>query len=138
MRAFRSLTACAAMIALCAPVVAHAGEGETVHPVFSQEIPNIPGKSVRSFVVDYAPGGTSPSHTHDKSAFIFAYVLEGQIRSQVDDGPVEIFKAGQSWYESPGAHHRVSENASKTKPAKLLAVFVLDSSAGIPTTPDKH
>lgn len=138
MRAFKPLMAWAAVMALCAAVAAHDGEGETVHPVFSQEIPNIPGKSVRSFVVDYAPGGKSPSHTHDKSAFIFAYVLEGQIRSQVDDGPVEVFKTGQSWYEIPGAHHRVGENASKTKPAKLLAMFVLDSSAAVPTTPDKH
>lgn len=138
MRAFASLMASAAVIALWAPVVADAGEKETVNQVFDHEISNIPHKSVRSFIVDYAPGGKSPSHTHDKSAFIFAYVLEGQIRSQIDNGPVETFEAGQSWYENPGAHHRVSENASKTKPAKLLAVFVLNSSAGLPTTPDEN
>jgi quercetin dioxygenase-like cupin family protein len=54
-------------------------------------------------------------------------VLEGAIRSQVNDGPVTTYKAGQSWSELPGDRHSVSANASKTKPAKLLAVFVLDT-----------
>jgi quercetin dioxygenase-like cupin family protein len=126
----------AALLALAVPGSAHDAKGEKVSQAFLEKIPNIPGKSLRAFVVDYAPGGTSPSHTHDKSAFIFAYVLEGEIRSKVDDGPTKVFKTGENWFEVPGAHHRVSENASKTKPAKLLAVFVLDSDAEHPTTPD--
>jgi quercetin dioxygenase-like cupin family protein len=126
----------AALLALAVPGSAHDAEGEKVKQTFLEKIPNIPGKSLRAFLVDYAPGGTSPSHTHDKSAFIFAYVLEGEIRSMVDDGPTKVFKAGETWFEVPGAHHRVSENASKTKPAKLLAVFVLDTDAKHPTTPD--
>lgn len=137
MNVYKALMTCATVLALSIPAVAR-DSGEKVSQVFLEKIPNIPGKSLRAFLVDYAPGGTSPSHTHDKSAFIFAYVLAGEIRSQVDNGPVAIFKAGQSWFEVPGAHHRVSENASKTKPAKLLAVFVLDDDAGHPTTPDKH
>ena len=64
---------------------------------------------------------------HPKSAFIYATVLEGAIRSQVNDGPVTTYKAGQSWTELPGDRHSVSANASKAQPAKLLAVFVLDS-----------
>jgi quercetin dioxygenase-like cupin family protein len=133
---YKSVIACAVALAFSGPVHAHDAQGETVSQAFLEKIPNIPGKSLRTFVVNYAPGGMSPSHTHDKSAFIFAYVLEGAIRSQVDDGPVHVFKVGENWFEVPGAHHRVSENASKTKPAKLLAVFVLDSDATHPTTPD--
>lgn len=138
MNVCKPLVACALALALSVPAVAHDAVGENVSQVFLQKIPNIPGKSLRAFVVDYAPGGTSPSHTHDKSAFIFAYVLDGAIRSQVDDGAVKTYKTGESWFEVPGAHHRISENASKTKPAKLLAVFVLDSDAGAPTIPDKN
>jgi len=73
------------------------------------------------------PGGYSPGHTHAKSAFIYATVLEGEIRSQVNDGPVTTYKAGQSFSELPGDRHRVSANASETRPAKLLAVFVVDT-----------
>lgn len=113
MNVYKPLMACALVLALSIPAVAHDAVGEKVSQVFLEKIPNIPGKSLRAFVVDYAPGGTSPSHTHDKSAFIFAYVLDGEIRSQVDDGAVKIYKVGESWFEVPGAHHRISENASK-------------------------
>jgi quercetin dioxygenase-like cupin family protein len=95
--------------------------------VYQHELPNVPGKSIKGVLVEYGPGGYSPGHTHPKSAFIYATVLEGAIRSQVNDGPVTTYKAGESWSEVPGDRHSVSANASKTKPAKLLAVFVLDT-----------
>ena len=62
-------------------------------------------------------------------------MLEGSIRSQVNDGPVTTYKAGQSFSEMPGDRHGVSANGSKTKPAKLLAVFVVDTSETELTTP---
>ena len=37
------------------------------------------------------------------------------------------YKAGQSFSELPGDRHGVSANASETEPAKLLAVFVVDT-----------
>ena len=95
--------------------------------VYQHELPNVPGKSIKGVLVEYGPGGYSPGHTHAKSAFIYATVLEGAIRSQVNDGPVTTYKAGESWSEVPGDRHSVSANASKTKPAKLLAVFVVDT-----------
>ena len=123
-------------IATAMPGAAH-GIGETVTPHFEQAITNIPGKSLKALVVDYAPGGASPSHTHAKSAFIFAYVLSGEIESQVNDGPKRVFRAGESFYETPGSRHPVCRNASKTKPAKLLAVFVVDTDDKELTTPIK-
>jgi quercetin dioxygenase-like cupin family protein len=95
--------------------------------VYQHELPNCPGKSIKGVLVEYGPGGYSPAHTHAKSAFIYATVLEGAIRSQVNDGPVTTFKAGENFSELPGDRHGVSANASKTKPAKLLAVFVVDT-----------
>jgi quercetin dioxygenase-like cupin family protein len=95
--------------------------------VFQHVLPNVPGKSIKSVLVEYGPGGYSPAHTHPKSAFIYATVLEGAIRSQVNDGPVTTYKAGESFSELPGDRHRVSANASDTEPAKLLTVFVLDT-----------
>src|SRR5690348_25817 len=96
--------------------------------VYAHELPNVPGKSIKGVLVEYGPGGYSPAHTHAKSAFIYATVLDGAIRSQVNEGPVKVYKAGESFSEMPGDRHSVSANASKTKPAKLLAVFVVDSS----------
>ncbi len=123
-----------AAIATALPTAAR-GDGETVTPHFEQAITNIPGKSMVALVVDYAPGGTSPSHTHAKSAFIFGYVLSGEIESQVNDGPRRVYRAGESFYETPGSRHPISRNASKTKPARLLAVFVVDTDEKELTTP---
>ena len=95
--------------------------------VYQHELPNCPGKSIKGVLVEYGPGGYSPAHTHAKSAFIYATVLEGAIRSQVNDGPVKTYTAGESFSELPGDRHGVSANASETKPAKLLAVFVVDT-----------
>jgi quercetin dioxygenase-like cupin family protein len=100
---------------------------EKVTPAFSEDIVNAPGKKLVALIVDYPPGGKTPSHRHAKSAFITGYVLSGAVRSQVDEGPAKVYKAGESWTEAPGAHHVVSENASASKPAKLLAVFVVDA-----------
>jgi len=55
----------------------------------------------------------------------------------VNDGPKRIYRAGECWYEAPGARHAVSRNASATEPAKLLAVFVVDTDDKVLTTPDK-
>lgn len=98
-----------------------------VSVVYDHVLPNVPGKSMKGILVEYLPGGSSPCHTHPKSAFIYATVLEGAITSQVNDGPVKTYKAGENFSEFPGDKHGVSRNASNTKPAKLLAVFVLDT-----------
>jgi quercetin dioxygenase-like cupin family protein len=103
--------------------------------VYSHELPNVPGKSIKGVLVEYGPGGYSPGHTHPQSTFIHATVLEGAIRSQVNDGPVTVYKAGESFSEMPGDRHAVSANASETEPAKLLAVFVVDSNVTELTIP---
>jgi quercetin dioxygenase-like cupin family protein len=85
--------------------------------------------------VSYPPGVKSMPHHHAGSAFIYAYVLSGAIRSQVGDEPAKIYHAGESFYELPGAHHRISENASEKTPASLLAVFVVGTDDKALTTP---
>jgi quercetin dioxygenase-like cupin family protein len=129
---------CAALaFSKAGPIYAHHSEAETVTKKFEAAIPNIPGKSLVAVEVEYAPGAASPSHTHAKSAFIYAYVISGAIESKVNDGETHIYRAGESWSESPGAIHSISRNASKTEPAKLLAVFVLDTNDSPLTTPIK-
>ncbi len=99
---------------------------ETIAPAFAHVIPNVPGKTISAVLVTYKPGVQSISHRHG-TAFVVAYVLSGEIRSQVEGGESKVYHAGESWIEAPGAHHVVSENASKTKSASLLAMFIADS-----------
>jgi quercetin dioxygenase-like cupin family protein len=100
-------------------------------------LPNVPGKSLRAVLVEYEPGAGSPSHRHPSSAFIYARVLEGAIRSKVNNEPERTYQAGESWTEKPGDHHQVSHNASNAEPAKLLAIFVVDTSDREIVIPDK-
>jgi quercetin dioxygenase-like cupin family protein len=110
---------------------------EQVKPVFEQIIPNAQGKSMVAVVVTYPPGAKSRSHHHARSAFIYAYVLSGAVRSQVDDEPAKVYRVGEGFYEVPGSHHRISENASDKDPASLLAIFVVDSEDKPLTIPDQ-
>ena len=137
---FKAFLCGIALTAICAgSALAHDADDakSKVAVVYDHALPNVPGKSLKGVLVEYAPGGTSPAHTHPKSAFIYATVLEGEIRRQVNDGPVTTYKAGESFSENPGDHHAVSENASKTKPARLLAVFVVDTDEKTLTFNDK-
>jgi quercetin dioxygenase-like cupin family protein len=111
---------------------------ETVTVAADKSIPNLPGKRLVSLIVDYPPGASSDAHRHARSAFIYAYVLLGEVRSAVDGEPARVYRAGESWFESPGAYHRVSANASDTEPARLLAVFVVDAADEELTIPDSH
>ena len=128
----RSIIAFSFLVAgLTGTAAAHdavASEASKVTLVYEHQLPNVPGKSIKGVLVEYGPGGFSEGHTHPSTAFIYATVLEGSIRSQVNDGPVKVYKAGESFSEMPGDRHGVSENGSKTEPAKLLAVFVVDTS----------
>jgi quercetin dioxygenase-like cupin family protein len=128
------------LLLACPPfggVLAEAPKSKNVKEtlVYQHELPNCPGKSIKSVLVEYGAGGYSQGHTHPKSAFIYATVLEGAIRSQVNNERVTTYTAGQSFSELPGDIHRVSANASETAPAKLLAVFVVDTNEAKLTTP---
>src|SRR5687768_15810268 len=122
------LAAAAALLATSVAAHETIAPGAKVTVVFDQELPNVPGKSMRTVLVEYEPGAGSPSHRHPDSAFIYARVLEGAIRSKVNDEPERAYQAGESWTEKPGDHHQVSHNASNKEPAKLLAIFVVDTS----------
>lgn len=95
--------------------------------VFDRALPNVPGKSIKGVLVEYQPGGSSPAHTHPNSSFIYATVLEGAIRSKINDNPVQVYHAGENFFEVPGDRHHVSANASDTEPMRMLAVFVVDT-----------
>ncbi|WJR34189.1 cupin domain-containing protein [Mycobacteroides immunogenum] len=124
-----------APVACAEPAPQNSGERPVVRQVFDRPT-NIPGKSLTSVTVSYPPGAKSEAHRHAKSAFIMAYVISGAIRSQVDAEPARVYHAGETWHEAPGAHHTLSENASTTEPAELLAVFVLDTGDGPLTIDD--
>jgi quercetin dioxygenase-like cupin family protein len=117
------------------PSPQNSDQNVVVRTVFDQTT-NVPGKSLHAVTVHYPPGARSAAHRHANSAFIMAYVISGSIRSQLEGEPARVYHAGETWSEAPGAHHTISENASATEPAELLAVFLVDTGDGPLTTDD--
>ena len=111
-----------------ATLVAH--NDERVRKLFAGELANAPGQTLTAEVVDYPPGGKSSVHHHAGS--VFAYVLTGRIRSQNSaTGAARIYKAGETFFEPAGSDHLVSENASASEPASLLAIHVAEDGAAL-------
>jgi quercetin dioxygenase-like cupin family protein len=121
----------AAVMPLCAASDPAGSSADSVEPVTSHALPNVPGKRVTIVRVFYGPGGFSRPHRH--AGTVTAYITKGEVRSQLAGGPVETFKVGQSFFEPPGSTHLVSANASATEPAELIAVFVADEGAQLTT-----
>jgi len=100
-----------------------------VTELFSKDLANLPGKEGLMVLVEYPPGSTDPIHRHNAHGFI--YVLEGSIVMQVRGGKETTVTSGQTFYEGPEDVHVVGRNASKTKPAKFVVVFVKDKGAPV-------
>jgi quercetin dioxygenase-like cupin family protein len=98
-----------------------------------QALPQLDGGKLKATLVEvtYAPGAGSKPHSHPCP--VIGYVVSGELRTQVKGGAEATYKAGESFYEPPNGVHLVSANASKTEPAKLLAIFVCDHEAELST-----
>jgi quercetin dioxygenase-like cupin family protein len=103
-----------------------------VQVVLSSALQNVPGSRLTALVVRYGPGEKSQAHYHAGS--VFAYVLSGSIRSENSaTGPARTYNTGEGFFEPVGSVHSISENASSTEPASLLAVFVAPEGAVLTT-----
>ncbi len=113
------------------PASAGARPRPLAQPVSSDALPHVQGKRITTLVVEFPPNGFSPPHHHAGSVTV--YVLSGVIRSQLQGQPSIVYRAGESFFEPPGAVHLLAENMSATEPARILAVFVADEGATLTT-----
>jgi quercetin dioxygenase-like cupin family protein len=118
-----------ALIASSMATAGAAAQDAKVTPLMTQELTGMAGKEATMVTVEYAPGASSAEHRHN--AHTFVYVLEGAVVMQVKGGKEVTLGPGQTFYESPEDLHTVSRNASTTKPAKFLVVFVKQKGAPI-------
>ena len=116
-----TILATVAIIA-CAPK----GPPEVARQVLSQAMPALDGAHVQVTLVEvqYAPGGGSAPHSH--TCPVIGYVLEGALRTQVQQGAAHVYQAGESFYEAANLVHLVSANASDRAPVRFLAAFICD------------
>jgi quercetin dioxygenase-like cupin family protein len=90
--------------------------------IIKQILPGEPPREITLVEVVYAPGAGSQPHLHADG--VMAFVVSGSIASKVGDGPEQVFRAGEAWWEPVGAIHRVSRNASFSEEARLLAIYI--------------
>ncbi|KAK0284856.1 hypothetical protein LTR35_000191 [Friedmanniomyces endolithicus] len=83
-------------------------------------------KCAIGLIVDFPPNASTPPHRHG-GASVVGYVISGTTLNKMNDEPMKTLKQGDTWYEAPGCHHKISANASATEPMTLLATFVVDS-----------
>lgn len=107
---------------LCLGSVRLSAQEPKVMPVMMKELADVPGKEVVVVTVEYAPGGADEVHRHNADAIV--YVLEGSVIEQVKGGKPDTLTAGETFFEGPEDIHIVGRNASKTQPAKILAILV--------------
>src|SRR5215467_14382264 len=105
------------------------GKEAKVTPLFSKDLAGFPGKEGLMLLIEYPPGSTDPIHRHNAHGFI--YVLEGSIVMQVKGGKEVTLIPGETFYEGPDDVHVVGRNASETKPAKFIVVFLKNKGAPV-------
>jgi quercetin dioxygenase-like cupin family protein len=111
-----------------APAGSAARPATIVKPLSCEPLPNVPGKSQTTVLVEFPPLAYSPAHRHPGS--VTAVVIEGTVRSQLQGTPAQDYRAGQSFFEPPGTLHVFAENPDPSRTAKLLAFFVTDENCG--------
>ncbi|KAF6805444.1 hypothetical protein CSOJ01_09519 [Colletotrichum sojae] len=99
---------------------------ESVKVLYDYKLGNAPGKSIVGIEVSDQPNGFTPPHRH-ASATVMAHVTEGHVLGGMNGNPPMMYGVGESFAEMPRCHHTVSENSSTEHPAKLVAVFVVDT-----------
>ena len=134
------LGAGAAAALLCASIAqAQSSPGPHVvaRELMTRDLIGAPGKEVVVSTIDVPPGASSAPHRHD--AQVFVYVLQGEMIMQVKGGRRLTLGPGQMFYENPSDVHSVSANASRTEPAKFLALSIKDKDkpGSIPVAPDQ-
>jgi quercetin dioxygenase-like cupin family protein len=92
--------------------------------------PAIPGEfELVHLVQDFEPGASTPVHTHGGQGL--ALVLDGELTQRMEGQPDKVYKAGETFIETPGVYFAVA-NASNT-PARLSVAFLLPKGATLTT-----
>ena len=129
----------AGSLAATATVIAQAPARAPPSVLFSAPLADAPGKQLVVVELKFAPNPAPPStldshpagHRHPGSVYV--HVTEGAVRLAIEGRPVQVVEAGGSFFEPPGAHHIITENASSTEPARAIAVMIVPDGAPLTT-----
>jgi quercetin dioxygenase-like cupin family protein len=96
-----------------------------VRQILLQPLADLPDREVRMILLDREAGSSSPAHRHP-GHHTFGYVIEGTFEFAIDGQPARVLKAGDTFYEPPGALHSTSRNPSPDQRMKIIVFMVAD------------
>ncbi len=125
-------------VMLCCNVFSnHVVAGEITKKVersvlLKESISHLENQELTVVTVELAPNVQVPAHQHE--GFLYVYVLEGTVQSQLGDGDVITYQQGQNWIEPPSVIHSLTRNPSAEYAAKILVVFIAEHNAKLTTS----
>ncbi len=137
-----AFAACAAALSLTVGAQQPAPQRAGPPTLFTAPLADAPGKNLVVVELAFAPNAKAPStpeqhpRGHHHPGSVYVYVTDGAVRMGVEGHPVQVVKAGGSFFEAVGAHHIIAENASATEPARAIAVMIVPDGAPL-ATPDE-
>src|SRR5215472_5052482 len=105
------------------------GTKATVTLVSLKRAPSLHDPILSTFLIDYAPGGSTVLHSAPASGYVLVHVLSGAIRARAWGAGLGTYRAGQTWVEPAFANDIASKNASNDEPARALVVLVTSDDA---------
>jgi quercetin dioxygenase-like cupin family protein len=104
-----------------------------LQPLIQEPLAHVTNQDVRVTALTMPPGwqgaGREDIGAHQHPGPVFAYILKGEVESQVDPDPLKTYRAGDVFYEPPMHAHRLFRNASKTSPAEVLIFQIFEKGA---------
>ncbi|KAJ5845963.1 hypothetical protein N7534_009632 [Penicillium rubens] len=91
----------------------------SIEIAYSYKLVDIPNKTMVSLRIEFPPNGSTPPPS--------AWGRKRTVLNKMNEEPMKTIQEGGSWFEAPGCHHRISDNASKTEAATLIATMVTDT-----------
>lgn len=97
-----------------------------LQPLYKESIPNCPGKTIVALQVSFPANGSTPPHTH-AGAFVCVNVVSGYVLNKMNDESMKLLGPGETFTENPSCRHKISDNASTTEPATIVATMIVDT-----------
>ena len=79
--------------------------------------------------LNFAPGASSPVHRHPGP--ILGYVVNGSLRTAINDEPGAVVPAGGTFFEPTGAVHTTFGAATADAPARSVVFLVVPNGSGV-------
>ena len=118
----KNLIAISLLIVCALPVYSAQNSGD----LYAGLLPALPpNQEVVIQEITLPPGRIGSAHRHD--AYVYVYVLEGELDMQVAGGEITRVRVGEVFVESPDDVHIMSNNSSSTQPARFLAILIKDA-----------